>query len=78
MPSAVTSLDWLSPSKIVVGQRNGKVSLIDIANRDKSEEFDFCLTYQKYNPVWDLKVIDESNIAIACDSGHIYLLTCAD
>ena len=78
--SPISALEWLNTSHLVVALRNGKVCLLDIANRDEQQpnETDVCITYQKYNSIWDIKVIDEKNIAIACDSGHVYLLTSKD
>ena len=72
--SPITAIDWLTVSHLVVAQKNGKVSIIDLSSRKEDESKDICIAHLPYNPVWSLVVIDETNIAIACDSGHVYLL----
>lgn len=71
--SSANSVAWLSRTKLAVAQSNGKVSLVDVTERDA----DRVIAYFKYDSIWSVKVVTEKTIAVASEAG-VHLLTAPD
>ena len=66
---AAMCLCWLNQGLLAIGLQTGQVVIINAHDGSAIE-----VARLQFNPVWDMVALDDSTLALATDSGHVFLL----